>query len=267
MKKDAWCWPGIFSPPAAEFLQAVEYVSGWRLFMATVAGSLLVLIMGQTAQSSSVGYCYGVIGFSVISWPFVPRIIERVRWTEGTIFQAVLVLIASMVLGDAAQRILGFNPQASGLKHMNWTIAVHLLWQFPLVLPVENLLLIGAMGWLWKFLRPKTPGNRFGVALLSAAFFGLWHVPFWGPWTMWTIGLSVLPWTIYMLATGDFLVPVIAHVLMDVIAVVLTFSPKDSFISHYFWPLLAGGLILLGLSYSLYRDWGVGAKRSPDQSP
>jgi hypothetical protein len=264
VKKAGWlsrAWPGIFTSPEVKFLQEAESINAWRLFIAVMVGSSLVLVLGKAAQSSSIGYGYGAVGFTVISWPFVPRILRGVRWTDTTIVQAVFLLIASLMLGDAAERILGFNPQASGLKHFDWKVAGHLLWQFPLVLPVENLLLVGAMGWLWKFLRPLTPGNRFGVALLGAALFGLWHVPFWGPWTMWTIGASVLPWTIYMLATGDLLVPVIAHILMDVIAVVSTFAPKTSFISQYFWLLLIVVLITVGLSHSLYRDWRARGKK------
>ncbi len=264
MKEEGWpsrAWPGVFSPPARKFVQAVELTSALRLFVAMAAGSVLVLMLGKAAQSSVVGYCYGGLGFTLISWPFVPGILKTIRWTDTTIVQVVLVLIASMVLGEAAQRVLGFNPQASGMKRMDWTTAVHLLWQFPVVLPVENLLLIGAMGWLWKVLRPDTPANRFGVVLFSAALFGLWHVPFWGPWTMWTIGVSVLPWSMYMLATGDFLVPVVAHILMDMIAVITAFAPRNSFVIHFFWPLLIVALIVLGLGHSLYRDWRFGRKK------
>ncbi|SMC06786.1 Abortive infection protein [Sulfobacillus thermosulfidooxidans DSM 9293] len=250
-------WPGVFSPPAQNFLQPMASIAAWRVFLATVMGGCAVLILGNVTKSSMAGYGYGAVLFTALSWPYVPQLLKTIHWTDMTIAQSLLLLIASIGLGEVAQRILGFNPQAQGMKHMNWPIAIHLLWQFPLVLPVENLLLIGSMAWLWKFLRPTSPGNRLGVAVLSAALFGLWHVPFWGGWTMWTISLSVLPWTLYMMATGDILVPLIAHILMDVIAMISTFAPPNSVIIHLLWPLLGIGLILLGLGHSLYQDWRV----------
>ncbi len=258
MRRSQWLQalrPGIGIPANYDLIWAMESIATGRLFVATVIGSLAVLILGRVTQSSVTGYAYGALLFTVVSWPYVPRLIKTVRWTDMTIVQSVLVLVASLTLGDAAQRILGFNPQASGMKQMNWMTARHLLWQFPLVLPVENLLLVGAMAWLWKFLRPNRSVTRIAVSVLSAALFGLWHVPFWGIWTMWTIGMSVLPWVIYMIMTGDIIAPLIAHILMDTIAVILSFGPHDSLIVRLFWPLLGTSLILLGLGYAVYQDW------------
>ncbi len=250
-----WLWPGVLSPPPKTFDNLIPTIPMWRIFLATVAGSAAVLALSVLTKSSMAGYGYGAAIFAAISWPYVPALLKSVRWTDATIIQAVLVLFASLAMGDAAQKILGFNPQSHGLDKLNWTVAGRLLWQFPLVLPVENLLLIGAMGFLWKFVRPVSAWQRFGVAILASAFFGLWHVPFWGPWTMWTIGMSVLPWVVYMMATGDVLVPLVAHILMDTMAMVLTFGPHGSVLVHYFWIGLATVLVLMGLSRSAYRDW------------
>ncbi len=257
-RRFAQYWPGVLSPPPPQFLSLIQPVSMLRLFVATVVGSCAVLVLSPLTKSSMAGYAYGALLFTALSWPFVPKILTTARWTEATLGQSVLVLIASTALGDVAQRLLGFNPQQSGLDRMTWHGAARMLWQFPLVLPVENLLLIGAMAFLWQFLRPSSAWQRFGVALLAAALFGLWHVPFWGPWTMWTIGMSVLPWVLYMMATGDIVVPLVAHILMDTMAMVLTFGPSGSLWVRYFWILAALTMIMAGLGRSLYRDWRAG---------
>lgn len=248
-------WPGVFGPPPPGFQTLVGPLPLWRLFLATALGSIAVLVLSHWSKSSLAGYSYGFLLFTLISWPFVPQIVKTARWRDATVAESLLLLVASMALGAFAQKILGFNPQQPGLSRMNWQTAVRMLWQFPLVLPVENALLIGAMATVWKFLRPTTAWQRGGVAMLTAALFGLWHVPFWGPWTMWTIGLSVLPWVLFMMATGDVVVPLLAHILMDTMAMVLTFGPSRSFAVHDFWLVGMTMLIVLGLTASVIRDW------------
>ena len=69
------------------------------------------------------------------------------------------------------------------------------------------------------------------------------------------IGMTVLPWTLYLLATGDMLGPVLAHIVMDALAVVGALSPKHSLWRHVGDPLLLVALLVLGLLWSLYREW------------
>lgn len=247
-------WPGITSPDPL-FLRFVGRVPAWRLGAATMVGGLMVLVMGRASASSAVGYGYGGILFVLLSWPFMRAVVRSLSWHDGTIWQTILLVIASLAMGNLGDRILGFNPQASHLHQMGWPEGQHLLWQFPLVLPVENLILLGGLVAVWQIVRPRSGFERMMVAVAAAFVFGLWHVPAWGGWTMFVIGLTVLPWTVYLLATGDMLVPVLAHIVMDTLAVVGTAAPNPSIWRHLADPILLLALLGLGLLWSLYHEW------------
>ncbi|NMP22327.1 type II CAAX prenyl endopeptidase Rce1 family protein [Sulfobacillus harzensis] len=254
MKWNRWIrWPGISSPDPL-FLRYIGRVPTWRMVLATAAGGLMVLVMGQAAHSSAVGYGYGGIFFVALSWPLLRAIVRSLNWTDGTIWQTVLLVIASLAMGAVGDKILGFNPQAAKMHQISWPEGQHLLWQFPLVLPVENLVLLGGLVAVWQIVRPRTAFERMMVAILAAFVFGLWHVPAWGGWTMLVIGLTVLPWTLYLLATGDMLVPILAHIVMDTLAVTGTAAPTHSLLRHLADPVLLLALLVLGLAWSILRE-------------
>ncbi|MDA8207129.1 MAG: CPBP family glutamic-type intramembrane protease [Thermaerobacter sp.] len=255
MKWSRWTrWPGI-SSPAPLFLRYVGRVPTWRLVLATAVGGLMVLIMGQAAKSSAVGYGYGGFVFVLFSWPLMRVVVRSLTWHDGTVWQAILLVVASLAMGNLGDKILGFNPQSGHLHQLGWPEGQRLLWQFPLVLPVENLILLGGLVALWQIVRPGNAFKRLLVAVAAAFVFGFWHVPAWGGWTLFVIGLTVLPWTVYLLATGDMVVPVVAHVVMDSLAVVATTAPPDSLLRALANPLLLLALLGMGLTWSLYRDW------------
>lgn len=216
-----------------KFTDFTGVVSTPRLILATVLGSSAILVLSSLSHSTVVGYGYGALLFVLISWPLTPRIVRSVRWTDVTLAQSLLLLVASVAMGSIGDRILGFNPQKTGLNRFDWPMAKHMLWQFPLVLPVENLLLLGMMVALWQVLRPFRPLQRMGAIVVAALGFGLWHVPFWGVWTIVPIATTVLPWILYIVATGDLVVPVVTHVLMDSLAMLTNFAPPRSPWAHY----------------------------------
>lgn len=255
MKWQRWTrWPGISSPDP-HFLRYVGHVPTWRLVFATVMAGLTVLIMGSVAKSSTVGYGYGGLVFVVVSWPLMRPLMRSFVWTDATVWQTALLVIASLAMGAVGEKMLGFNPQAGRLHHLAWSQGQHLLWQFPLVLPVENLILLGGLVALWQLIRPHSSFERLMVAIAAAAVFGLWHVPVWGGWTLVVIGMTVLPWTVYLLATGDMLVPVLAHIAMDGLAVVNTAAPAHAWFRLLLDPMLLLSLLVLGLMWSLYQEW------------
>lgn len=254
-------WPGVSSPDPL-FLRYVGRVPTWRLVAATALGGLMVLIMGHAAHSSAVGYGYGGLIFVLLSWPLIRGVLYSLNWTDSTVWQAMLLVIASLAMGTVGDRILGFNPQAAKMHQITWPEGQHLLWQFPLVLPVENLVLLGGLIAVWQIVRPRTAFERLMVAVLAAFVFGLWHVPAWGGWTMLVIGLTVLPWTLYLLATGDMLVPVVAHIVMDTLAVTGTAAPAHSLLRHFADPVLLLSLLMLGLIWSVLREWQERHRRS-----
>lgn len=208
------------------FLELIPQISGTRLFLAVLSGTIAIIWLSAWSHNAVVGYGYGAILFSAISWPFVPRLARHLFWPRHLLTKSVAILMLSILTGSLGDLILGRNPQAAGLSQFNWTIAKQLLWQFPLVLPVENLLLIGAMVAFIRLVQVKTTTQAVTGAILAAFFFGLWHVPFWGWGTLLTIGLTVVPWTLYMMLTGDVLVPVVAHVMMDGLAMLSNFAPN-----------------------------------------
>ncbi len=248
-------WPGI-SAPDPLFLRYVGRVPNWRIVLATVVGGLMVLVMGHAAHSSAIGYGYGGALFVLLSWPLMRAVVRSLVWTDSTIWQTILLVIASLAMGTVGDKMLGFNPQASKIHQITWPQGQHMLWQFPLVLPVENLILLGGLIAVWQLVRPKTAFERLMVAVVAAFVFGLWHVPAWGGWTMLVIGLTVLPWTLYLLATGDMMVPVLAHIVMDTLAVLGTAAPAESLSRKMADPVLLLLLLGLGLMWSLYREWG-----------
>lgn len=255
MKWQRWIrWPGITSPDPL-FLRYVGRVPTWRLVFATLVGGLMVLIMGRAAHSSAVGYGYGGLLFLIISWPLIRAVVRSMVWTDGTVWQTVLLVIASLAMGSLGDKMLGFNPQATKIHQISWPEGQHLLWQFPLVLPVENLILLGGLVAVWQLVRPRSAFERFMVAVVAAFVFGLWHVPAWGGWTMLVIGLTVLPWTLYLLSTGDMLVPVLAHIVMDTLAVIGSAAPHGSLLRRMADPSLLLILLVMGLMWSLYREW------------
>ncbi|PSR21224.1 MAG: abortive infection protein [Sulfobacillus acidophilus] len=247
-------WPGISSSDP-HFLRFVGLAPTWRLIVATVAASATVLIMGSVARSSTVGYGYGGVFFVIVSWPLVRPVLRSLQWTDATIWQTILLVIASLAMGAAAQKILGFNPQSGRLQHLPWSSGQHLLWQFPLVLPVENLVLLGGLVALWQLIRPRSGFERFMVGLVAAGVFGLWHVPVWGGWTLVVVSLTVFPWTVYLLATGDMLVPMLAHLAMDTLAVLSTAAPERAWFRVFVDPILLLSLLALGLMWSVYQEW------------
>lgn len=255
MKWQKWIrWPGISSPDPL-FLRYIGRVPAWRMVLATAAGGLMVLVMGQAAHSSAVGYGYGAVVFVGFSWPLWRAVVRSLSWTDSTIWQTMLLVVASLAMGAVGDKILGFNPQAGKIHQITWPEGQHLLWQFPLVLPVENLVLLGGLIAVWQLVRPRSALERFMVALLGAFVFGLWHVPAWGGWTMLVIGLTVLPWTLYILATGDMLVPILAHIVMDTLAVAGTTAPKESLVRHFVDPVVILMLLVLGLLWSVFHEW------------
>lgn len=255
MKWNTWIrWPGVTSPDPL-FLRYIGRVPTWRMILATVAGGLLVLVMGHAAHSSAVGYGYGGVIFVALSWPLIRAVLRSLNWTDGTVWQAILLVIASLAMGTLGDKLLGFNPQLARMHQMTWPEGQHLLWQFPLVLPVENLVLLGGLIVVWQLVRPRSAFERLMVAVLAAFVFGLWHVPAWGGWTMLVIGLTVLPWTLYLLATGDMLVPIVAHIVMDTLAVAGTAAPHGSIFRHFADPVLLLVLLALGLMWSVIKEW------------
>ena len=255
MKWQKWIrWPGLSSPDPL-FLRYIGRVPTWRMVLATVLGGALVLLLGSAAHSSAVGYGYGGLIFIVVSWPLIRAVWRSLNWTDSTVWQTILLVIASLAMGAAADRMLGFNPQATKMHQISWPAGQHLLWQFPLVLPVENLILLGGIIFVWQLVRPRTAFDRFMVALVASLLFGLWHVPAWGGWTLLVIGLTVLPWALYILATGDMLVPILAHIVMDTLAVTATSAPKGSPVRHFADPAILLMLLVLGLLWSIYREW------------
>ncbi len=249
-------WLGLTSPDRS-FLRYVGCVGTWRLLAATALGGSLVVAIGRVAHSSMVGYGYGGAIFLVLSWPLLRVVLRSLSWTHATVFQTILLVIASLAMGDIGQHLLGFNPQATRIHHLNWPQGQHLLWQFPLVLPIENLVLLGGLVVVWKTVRPQSRFERLMVGMVAAFAFGFWHVPSWGGWTMLVIGLTVLPWTLYLIATGDMVVPVLAHIVMDTMAVVAETAPPETWVRRMVDPFILVGLLLLGLGWSLYRDWRV----------
>jgi hypothetical protein len=247
-------WPGI-SVPDPVFLRYVGLVPTWRLGLATVGGGALVLLLGRVSHSGPVGYGYGGLVFVLLSWPLGRMVVRSWQWTDATVWQASLLVIASLAMGSVGQRLIGFNPQAAGMRHMTWPQGQQLLWQFPLVLPVENLVLLGGLVVAWQIVRPRGALDRLMVALLAAFVFGFWHVPAWGGWTMVVIGLTVLPWVIYIVGTGDMVVPVVAHVVMDTLAVIGTTAPPASLARRFADPIMLLSLLLIGLLWSLFRQW------------
>jgi hypothetical protein len=223
--------------------------------VATAASGLAVLVMGSLARSTTVGYGYGGLIFVLLSWPLIRLMLRAVTWTDATVWQTILLVIASLAMGTVAEKTLGFNPQSGRLHHLAWSQGQHLLWQFPLVLPVENLVLLGGLVALWQLIRPRSGFERLMVATLAAFAFGLWHVPVWGGWTLVVVGLTVLPWTVYLLATGDMLVPILAHLVMDGLAVVNTAAPSRAWFRILADPMLLLSLLVLGLMWSAYREW------------
>lgn len=235
-----------FSQGYQRFLGLVPMVSGTRLFLASTAGILIILSSSSWAHDVVVGYGYGAVVFTIVSWPFVPHLVRHLSWPSHLLTRAVGLLILSILSGSLGEVILGHNPQAAGLRQFNWGIAQKLLWQFPLVLPVENLLLIGILAALWRLGRPHRPLGIILLAITSAFVFGLWHVPFWGWGTLLTIGLTVVPWALYIVVTGDLVVPVATHLLMDGLAMVSNFSPS---------PLMRHGALVLVVIAALV--WGA----------
>lgn len=225
--------------------------SGTRLFGATLVGTLAILWVSKISHSSIVGYAYGAGLFTVLSWPFMPRLLGQVqRRTPHVMEKALGLLMVSLACGALGGMILGYNPQASGLREFNWLLAQKLLWQFPLVLPVENLLLLGALLSFVRISGARKISSLMLMAVIAAAFFGLWHVPFWGWGTLLTIGFTVLPWTVYMILTGDVIVPVVTHVMMDTAAMVVNFAP-----SHWVRGGFMMALVVLVLIWAVARSW------------
>lgn len=247
-------WPGISSPDPL-FLRYIGRIPTWRMVVATIVGGAMVLVIGSVAHSSAIGYGYGALLFIVISWPLIRGVWRSLQWTDATVWQSILLVIASLAMGSLGDRVLGFNPQSAKIHQISWPQGQHLLWQFPLVLPVENLILLGGLIAVWQIVRPRNWFERLMVALVAAFVFGLWHVPAWGGWTMLVIGMTVLPWVLYLMATGDMLVPILAHIVMDTLAVGSTVSPTGSWVHHLIDPLILLLLLGLGLLWSLYREW------------
>jgi hypothetical protein len=237
------------------YLRLVGQVPTWRLMLATALAGFGVVLVAHWARSAVIGYAYGGLLFLLFTWPLGLTVWRSLRWTEATVGQSLLLALASWAMGTAATLALGFNPQAARLSRMRWPEALHLLWQFPLVLPVENLVLLGGLISLWQWVRPLNGLDRLMVAATAAFLFGLWHVPAWGGWTMVVIGLTVLPWAVYLMATGDFLAPMLAHIWLDVMAVVSAAAASAPDWRRFVSPGLFLVAMLVGLSYSLYRDW------------
>lgn len=247
-------WPGITAATPL-FLRYAGQVQTWRLVAATAGGGLIVLLMGRAAHSGTVGYGYGGLFFLLLAWPLMRTVGRALLWSDATVWQTVLLVIASVAMGHVGTRLLGFNPQAGRIHHLSWPQGQRLLWQFPLVLPVENLILLGGLVALWQLVKPRTSLDRILVAMGASLLFGVWHVPVWGLATMIVIGLTVLPWTLYLLATGDMLAPVLAHIILDALAVIGALSPTHSLWRHFTDPVLLVGLLVSGLAWSLYREW------------
>jgi len=244
---------GILSQPAPLFWQVNQIVPAWRMALGTLLAATAVVGLGRLAHSSWAGYGYGGLIFLVITWPLGGWLWRHTRFTSATWGQTLLLVAASLAMGSAATHMLGFNPQAGGLSRLTPTAARQLLWQFPLVLPVENLVLLGGLIAVWQWVRPRGSGERLLVALVAALLFGLWHVPSWGGWTMLVIGLTVWPWTIYLFVTGDMLAPILAHVLLDVLAVLQKAWPVGA--NQLLWPGVILALLVFGLVFSLWFDW------------
>lgn len=253
--RNAWRnWPGITGDSLA-FKSLADGVSTSRTAWATLAGSVVLIVLSRTSHSPAVGYGYGFVVFASLSWPLVPRVLSRMRWHDATMIQGVLLLLASIALGSVGDRLLGFNPQAHSLNHLSWPVASKLLWSFPLLLPVENFMLLGGLLSLWNGFKPRTVLARVGVGLLAAWLFGLWHVPFWGWPTMWVVGLSVVPWTLYLLATGDMVAPIVAHLLMDTFSIMAVASPRGSLLHHYAIPVVVVAVLAVSAGHSFWKDF------------
>ncbi|MDA8193656.1 MAG: CPBP family glutamic-type intramembrane protease [Thermaerobacter sp.] len=246
-------WPGVTGDGPA-FVGLADNLRAGRVWAATLGGSAVLIGMAGATHSAAVGYGYGFAVFSALSWPLLPRVLHRLIWTELRLLQGLLLLLASVGLGSLGDALLGLNPQAGGLERMSWPLAAKLLWEFPLLLPVENLMLLGILVALWNSVQPRRWVDRLAVAMMGSLFFGLWHVPFWGWGTMLVVGLSVVPWSLYILATGDMVAPVVAHLLMDSLALLAIAAPSGSLAHRYAMPAVVLGVVLLGTGQSLWRD-------------
>lgn len=249
---------GGWSLPASSFWMYVDRTAGGRLWLATLCGGAGVLLISRWSHSSAAGYGYGGLLFLVLSWPLGRHVWRALRWRPATIPFAILLVIASVGMGSWGDWLLGFNPQATGMHRFSGLFAQKLLWQFPLLLPVENLILLGGLIALWQTVRPRGRWEGIMVAIAAAFLFGLWHVPAWGGWTMVSIGLTVIPWTVYLVATGDMVVPMVAHVVMDTMAVLGTSVPKASVWHVLALPALLVALLVLGLVGALMGDRAPG---------
>lgn len=247
-------WPGLSRDSPAFFLLG-SGVPAWRLWLATVVAAGALVAISRWSHSTAAGYGYGLAVFIAISWPLAVQVVQSLRWTEATWGQSLLLLGASLIMGRLADRWLGFNPQAPVMSKLSWPLAAKLLWEFPLLLPIENLLLLGALLALWKTVPRKDWRHRLAIAVGGAFLFGLWHVPFWGGWTLVTVGLSVLPWTLYLLATGDMLAPLVAHILMDGWSIIAQAAPERTFFrQHLVWTAIFA-VLLGGAARSFLWDW------------
>ncbi|MCY0880507.1 MAG: hypothetical protein OWS74_00780, partial [Firmicutes bacterium] len=153
--------------------------------------------------------------FALGTWPWMGQIVHTLKWPRQAWAWVLVLWQGAEVSGQMGSWLIGFNPQFAQMKRLTWPVAVHLLWQFPLELPIENLLLLGLIAAAWRFLRPHSRYEALSAAFLGALAFASWHMFTWNSWVVVPLTLGVLPWTIYLVMTGDMIVPIIAHILFD----------------------------------------------------
>ena len=233
-------------------------VSTKRVVLGVILGPLAIVWIGRWSGSVVTGDLYAAALLLFCLWPLIPFGIVGNQWPQRLWARSLGLYLASVLMGRAATEFLGFNPQANVLSHWSWSLARALLWQFPIAIPVENLLLVVFVVGCRKLFGP----SRMAASVFPALAFGLLHVPFWGAWAWFSVGASVLPWTIYMVFSGDLWAPVIAHLVLDMTAV---FALVPLLLKSPYGPWLAAiGLWgLAGLAMAVLRQFGRSRRAYP----
>ncbi len=233
-------------------------VSTKRVVLGGLLGPLAIVLIGRWSRSVVTGDLYAAALLMFCLWPLIPFGIVNNKWPHGLWVRSVGLYLASVLMGRAATAFLGFNPQANVLSHWSGSVARGLLWQFPIVIPVENLLLVVFVLACRKLFGP----SRMAASVFPALAFGLLHVPFWGTWAWFSVGASVLPWTIYMVFSGDLWAPVVAHLVLDMTAV-LALSPLLLKSTYGPWLAAVGLWGLAGLAMAALHQWGRARRAYP----
>lgn len=200
----------------------------WRLAGGLLAAAIIMVGVAHLSASVVVADLYAALALGILSWPWLRTVASSLRMPTRLPWKILLLFLTSVGMAHAANAFLGFNPQAHVTIRWHWATIHPLLWQFPLALPVENLVLLGLLVLglqVW-------PRSTYRASIMAAIAFGLLHVPFWGGWVWFPVAASVLPWVLYMRISGDLVAPLAAHLLLDSLAVMMLWP---GFVHHAFW--------------------------------